>query len=158
MRISDWSSDVCSSDLRHAQKALEANVDGIIAIASGGGGHSGTYNPFAFLVELKPLMGDKTLLLGGCISDGAALAGAISAGADMGYIGTRFINTTESTASERLKQLLIESDITDVVYTAAVDGIGGLLLKQTDRQSFVSGNSVSVRFDIVFRRHIKQHN
>src|SRR3546814_12824707 len=96
----------------------------------GGGGHSGTYNPFAFLGERKPLMGDKTLLLGGCISDGAALAGAISAGADMGYIGTRFINTTESTASERLKRLLIESDITDVVYTDEVDGLG-------DRKSVV---------------------
>src|SRR3546814_4950385 len=76
-------------------------------------------------------MGDKTLLLGGCIIDGAALAGAISAGADMGYIGTRFINTTESTASERLKRLLIESDITDVVYTDEVDGLGGCWLKQT---------------------------
>jgi len=118
-------------NVRHAQKALEANVDGIIAIASGGGGHSGTYNPFAFLGELRPLVGDKALVLGGCISDGASLAGAIAAGADMGYIGTRFINTTESTASERLKQLLIESDITDVVYTDEVDGLGGSWLKQT---------------------------
>lgn len=118
-------------NVRHAKKALEANVDGIIAVSAGAGGHAGTYNPFAFMAELKPLMGDKTLILSGCIGDGHALAGAIAAGADLGYIGTRFVNTKESMASDRMKQLVIDSDITDIIYSAEVDGIGANWLRQT---------------------------
>ncbi|MCZ4341979.1 nitronate monooxygenase [Sphingomonadaceae bacterium G21617-S1] len=118
-------------NVRHAKKALEANVDGIIAVSGGAGGHSGTYNPFAFLGELKPIMGDKTLILAGCMSDGQAVAGAIAAGADLAYVGTRFVNTVESIASEKLKRLVLESDITDVVYTDQVDGIGSSFLRQT---------------------------
>ena len=118
-------------NVRHAKKGLEANVDGIIAVAGGAGGHSGTYNPFAFLGELKPLMGDKTLILAGCMSDGHAIAGAIAAGADLAYVGTRFVNTVESIASEKMKRLVIESNIDDVVYTDEVDGVGSSFLRQT---------------------------
>lgn len=118
-------------NIRHAKKALDANVDGIIAVSAGAGGHAGTYNPFAFLAELKPLMGDKTLILSGCIGDGHSLAGAVAAGADLGYVGTRFVNTRESIAADRMKQLVIESDITDIEYSAEVDGIGANWLKQT---------------------------
>lgn len=118
-------------NVRHAKKALEANVDGIIAVCGGGGGHSGTYNPFAFLGELKPVLEDKALILAGGMSDGQAVAGAIAAGADLAYLGTRFINTVESIASDKLKRLVLESDITDVVYTDAVDGMGSSFLRQT---------------------------
>lgn len=118
-------------NVRHAKKALEANVDGIIAVAGGAGGHAGTYNPFAFLGELKPIMGGKTLVLAGCMSDGQAVAGAITAGADLAYVGTRFVNTAESIASDKMKHAVLESDITNVVYTDEVDGIGGSFLKQT---------------------------
>jgi len=118
-------------NVRHAKKALEANVDGIIAVSGGGGGHSGTYNPFAFLGELKPVMDGKALILAGGMSDGQAVAGAIAAGADLAYLGTRFINTVESIASDKLKRLVLESDITDVVYTDAVDGMGSSFLRQT---------------------------
>jgi nitronate monooxygenase len=118
-------------NVRHAKKALDANVDGIIAVCAGAGGHSGTYNPFAFIGELKPLLGDKALILSGCIGNGHSLAGAIAAGADLGYIGTRFVNTKESIASERMKQLVIESDIRDVVYSSEIDGLGANWLRQT---------------------------
>ncbi|BDD65529.1 hypothetical protein Sj15T_05500 [Sphingobium sp. TA15] len=135
-------------NIRHAKKALDANVDGIIAVAGGAGGHSGTYNPLAFLGELKPIMGDKTLVLAGCIGDGSALAGAIAAGADLGYIGTRFINTIESTASDKLKQMVMDSDITDIVYSAEVDGIGGSWLKQTIPAKGHFGEITPSKFDI----------
>lgn len=118
-------------NIRHARRALEANVDGIIAVSNGAGGHAGTYNPFAFLAELKPLMGDKALILSGCIGDGHALAAAIAAGADFGYIGTRFVNTVESLADEKMKRMVIESGIEDIVYSAEVDGVGANWLKQT---------------------------
>ena len=118
-------------NVRHAKRAIEANVDGIIAVSAGAGGHAGTYNPFAFIGELKPLLGDKVLILSGCIGDGAALAGAIAAGADFGYIGTRFVNTVESLAAERMKQMVLDSDIDDIVYSAEVDGVGANWLRQT---------------------------
>lgn len=118
-------------NMRHAKRALEANVDGIIAVSAGAGGHAGIYNPFAFLAELKPLMGGKALILSGCIGDGSALAAAIAAGADFGYVGTRFVNTAESLAADRMKQLVIESDIDDIVYSAEVDGVGANWLRQT---------------------------
>lgn len=118
-------------NVRHAQRALEMNVDGIIAVSGGAGGHAGTYNPFPFLGELKPLVGDKTLILSGCVTGGASIAGAVAAGADLAYLGTRFINTRESLASEQMKQLVIDSDITDIVYSAEVDGMGANWLRQT---------------------------
>jgi len=118
-------------NMRHAKKALEANVDGIIAVTGGAGGHAGTYNPFAFMAELRPALGDKALILGGCIGNGGAMAGAIAAGADLIYTGTRFVNTQESMASPKMKNLILESDITDIVYSAEVDGVGANWLRQT---------------------------
>lgn len=119
-------------NVRHAQKALEANVDGIIAVCGGAGGHAGTYNPFAFIGELRPLMGpEKTLLVGGCIGDGYSMAAAIAAGADMAYVGTRMVNTKESGAQPQNKQLILDSNITDIVYSDKVDGVGANWLKAT---------------------------
>jgi nitronate monooxygenase len=118
--------------VRHAQKALDANVDGIIAVCGGAGGHAGTYNPFAFLGELRPLIGSRrTLVVGGCIGDGYSMAGAIAAGADLAYVGTRMVNTKESGAQEANKQLIIDSDITDILYSDKVDGVGANWLKAT---------------------------
>lgn len=118
-------------NMHHARRALEMNVDGIIAVCNGAGGHAGTYNPFAFIGELRPLMGDKTLILSGCIGDGSSVAGAIAAGADLAYVGTRLVNTAESMASAQMKQLIIDSDITDIIYSAEVDGVGANWLRQT---------------------------
>lgn len=118
-------------NMRHAKRALEAGVDGIIAVCAGAGGHAGLYNPFAFIGELRPLLGDKALILSGCMIDGAAIAGAIAAGADLAYVGTRFVNTTESLASERMKQMVIASNIDDIEYSAEVDGVGANWLRQT---------------------------
>lgn len=135
-------------NVRHAQRALEAKVDGIIAVSGGAGGHAGTYNPFAFLGELKPLVGDKTLILSGCVTDGASIAGAVAAGADLAYLGTRFINTRESLASERMKQLVIDADITDIVYSAEVDGMGANWLRQTLPERNLPAGENKERLDI----------
>ncbi|MFN4309613.1 MAG: NAD(P)H-dependent flavin oxidoreductase [Ferrovibrio sp.] len=118
-------------NMQHARRALEMNVDGIIAVCNGAGGHAGVYNPFAFIGELRPILGDKTLILSGCIGDGSSIAGAIAAGADLAYIGTRLVNTAESMASDQMKQLIIESNITDIIYSAEVDGVGANWLRQT---------------------------
>ena len=118
-------------NMRHAKRALEANVDGIIAVCHGAGGHAGQYNPFAFIGELRPLLGDKALILSGCMVDGGAIAGAVAAGADLAYVGTRFVNTTESLASDHMKQMVIASGIDDIEYSAEVDGVGANWLRQT---------------------------
>ena len=135
--------------LRHALKALDANVDGIIAVCDGAGGHAGTYNPFAFLAELRPLMGpDRTLLLGGCIGDGYSMAGAIAAGADLVYVGTRMAATRESSAQEGHKQLIVDSDITDIVYSDKVGGVGGNWLKSTIPQVAIEAEKIDPMEDV----------
>jgi nitronate monooxygenase len=110
-------------NIRHAEKALKAGVDGIIAVSAGAGGHAGTYNPLAFLAELQPLMGDKTLILSGAMSNGGHIAAAIAAGADLAYLGTRFIATHESMASDAYKNMLIGSSAKDIVYTPKISGV-----------------------------------
>ncbi len=107
---------------RHAEKAAEAGVDGLILVAAGAGGHAGTINPMPLVAEIKKFY-DKTILLSGCISTGRDIASAMQMGADLAYIGTRFINTNESKASEEYRQMIIKSGASDVVYTAAISGV-----------------------------------
>jgi nitronate monooxygenase len=135
--------------VRHALKALDANVDGIIAVCGGAGGHAGTYNPFAFLAELRPLIRpDRTLLLGGCIGDGYAMAGAIAAGADLVYVGTRMAATRESGAQAGHKQLIVDSDITDIVYSDQVAGVGGNWLKSTIPPAAIEAGTIDPMDDV----------
>ncbi|RLP55306.1 MAG: nitronate monooxygenase [Ketobacter sp.] len=107
---------------RHAQKAAEAGVDGLIAVCAGAGGHAGTTNPFALVHEIRSFF-DKTLLLAGCINNGSDVASALQMGADLAYMGTRFINTVESQADQEYKQMVIDCDSKDIVHTPAVSGV-----------------------------------
>jgi nitronate monooxygenase len=109
-------------NLRHAEKALEAGVDGLIAVSAGAGGHAGALSPFAFLADLRRLT-DRTLILAGAISTGRDIAAARLLGADLAYLGTRFIATRESVADEGYKQMLVASAAKDVVYTPAISGV-----------------------------------
>ena len=118
--------DVISA--RHAEKAIEAGVDGVIAVSGGAGGHAGTINPFALIAELRPIVGDKMLVLSGAISTGGAVAGAIAAGADLAYMGTRFIATTESLAPAEYKQMIVDSASKDIVYTPKISGVNANFL------------------------------
>jgi nitronate monooxygenase len=107
---------------RHAEKAAEAEVDGLILVAAGAGGHAGTINPMSLIAEVKKFY-DKTILLSGCISTGRDIASALQMGADLAYMGTRFINTTESQATAEYRKMIIESGASDVVYTASISGV-----------------------------------
>lgn len=117
---------------RHAEKAAEAGVDGLILVSAGAGGHAGTYNPFAFLPEIRRFF-KKTILLAGAISDGRGVAAARMLGADLAYMGTRFIATKESLAPDGFKEMIVAGNAADIVYTPAISGIHGSFLKESIR-------------------------
>ena len=95
-------------NVRHARKAAEAGVDGLILVCAGAGGHAGTLSPFALLPEVRKFF-DKTIVLAGAISNGASVLAAQALGADLAYMGTRFIAVKEANASEEYKQMIIKS-------------------------------------------------
>ncbi len=107
---------------RHAQKASGAGVDGLILVAAGAGGHAGTINPMTLVAEIKKFY-PGTIILSGCISTGRDIASALQMGADLAYMGTRFINTKESQAPEGYRKMIMEAASSDVVYTAAISGV-----------------------------------
>ena len=111
--------DVASK--RHAEKALEAGADALIAVCGGAGGHTGTINPFALVNEIREIT-DKPIILAGGMSHGKDILAAQAMGACMVYMGTRFIATEESLAPAAYHQALIEGGANDVYYTAALDG------------------------------------
>ena len=113
---------------RHAEKAAEAGVDGLILVAAGAGGHAGTLNPMALINEIKQFF-NKTILLSGCISTGNDIASAIQMGADLAYMGTRFINVDESMAEQSYKEMIMSSKAEDIIYTAAVSGVNANFLR-----------------------------
>ena len=122
-RVHAWGGIVLHDviNLRHAQKALEAGVDGLILVCAGAGGHAGTMSPFALAGEVRRMF-DGPLALSGAIGTGDALLAALATGCDLGYIGTRFIAATESMAPDGYKQMLVDSRAADVVYTDHFSG------------------------------------
>ncbi len=106
----------------HAQKAINVGVDGLILVTAGAGGHAGTLNPIPFIQEIRSMF-DGIILLGGCLSNGKDVATALQMGADLAYMGTRFINTDEAKAPEAYKDMIIASGTRDIVYTAAISGV-----------------------------------
>jgi nitronate monooxygenase len=115
-------------NLRHAQKAAEAGVDGLIAVCAGAGGHAGLLNPFAFVAEIRQIF-DKTVILSGAITHGRQIAAAQLMGADLAYLGTRFINTRESLAPAGYKEMILASTAKDIVYTPAISGVHANFLR-----------------------------
>jgi nitronate monooxygenase len=115
-------------NIRHAQKALEAGVDGLILVCAGAGGHAGMLSPFALVREVRRFF-DGPIALSGAITDGAGVLAAEAAGADFAYIGTRFIATREANAPDAYKQMIVRSKAADVVYTPYFTGVHGNYLK-----------------------------
>ncbi len=115
---------------RHAEKAAEAGVDGLILVSAGAGGHGGTINPFALINEIRAFF-DKTIVLAGCLSTGQDIAAALQMGADAVYMGTRFINTKESMAEEAYKEMIQTAKADDIRYTKAVSGVFANFLSQS---------------------------
>ena len=115
---------------RHAEKAAEAGVDGLIAVAAGAGGHAGTWSPFALIAEIRQFF-DKTLLLAGCLNHGHEILAAQLLGADLAYFGTRFIGTTESHAPDAYKEMLLTARAADIMHTPAVSGVPASFMRQS---------------------------
>ncbi|GHD12858.1 NAD(P)H-dependent flavin oxidoreductase [Tianweitania populi] len=113
---------------RHAEKAAEAGVDGIIAVAAGAGGHAGALSPFALVSEIRSIF-DGTIVLSGAMSNGRQIAAARVMGADMAYLGTRFIATKEALVSEEQKAMLVASNAADIFYTPAISGVNANFLR-----------------------------
>lgn len=113
---------------RHAEKAAEAGVDGIIAVAAGAGGHAGTLSPFALVQEIRAVFAG-TILLGGAISTGAQVAAARAMGADLAYMGTRFLATREAMIPEAQKRMMQEARAADILYTPAISGVAANFLR-----------------------------
>ena len=115
-------------NVKHAQKAAEQGVDGLILVCTGAGGHAGTLSPFALVREVKQWF-NGTILLSGAIGDGFAVAGALAMGADLAYIGSRFIASQEANAEAEYKDMLVASAADDIVYSSLFTGIHGNYLK-----------------------------
>lgn len=115
-------------NIRHAQKAIEQRVDGIITVCSGAGGHAGTMSPFALVKEVREIF-DGTIILSGAMSRGNDVLAALAIGADLAYVGTRFIATQEANATHKYKNMIVDSSAADIVYTSLFTGVSGSYLK-----------------------------
>ena len=115
-------------NVRHAEKALEAGVDGLILVCSGAGGHAGPYSPFALVSEVRRFY-DGPIILSGAITRGEHILAAQAMGADIAYMGTRFIATEEANAPGDYKQMILDSSAKDIVYTNLFTGVHGNYLR-----------------------------
>ncbi|VVD67523.1 NAD(P)H-dependent flavin oxidoreductase [Pandoraea terrigena] len=117
-------------NLRHANKALEAGVDGLILVAAGAGGHAGTLSPFALVGEVRKRF-DGPIVLSGAIANGGSILAAQAMGADLAYIGTRFIASSEANASDTYKHAIVEANANDIIYTNLFTGVSGNYIRQS---------------------------
>ena len=117
-------------NVRHAEKALEAGVDGLILVCAGAGGHAGTLSPFALIGEVRRFF-DGPIVLSGAIASGNSILAALAAGADLAYIGTRFLATPEASVPDRYKEEILKAAASDIVYTDLFSGVNGNYLKHS---------------------------
>lgn len=115
-------------NVRHARKAIEQGVDGIITVCAGAGGHAGTLSPFALVREVREIF-DGTIILSGSMTRGGDVLAAQAMGADLAYIGTRFIATEEANATAAYKEMIVASKADDIVYSSLFTGVHGSYLK-----------------------------
>ncbi|ANO51334.1 NAD(P)H-dependent flavin oxidoreductase [Woeseia oceani] len=138
-------------NVRHAEKAIAQGVDGIIAVCAGAGGHAGTSSPFALVKEIREIF-DGTVILSGSMSCGNDILAAQAIGADLAYMGTRFIATQEANAPASYKEMIVSSKSADIVYTSLFTGVHGSYLKGSivnaglDPQQLPEGNKEKMNF------------
>jgi nitronate monooxygenase len=120
--------------MRHARKAIEQGVDGVIAVCAGAGGHAGPVSPFALLKEIRREF-DGAIILSGSMSSGADVLAARALGADLAYMGTRFIATEEANAMPAYKEMIVDSACADITYTSLFTGVHGSYLKGSIRNA-----------------------
>ena len=128
---------------RHARNAIKKGADGLIAVAAGAGGHAGTLSPFALVQEIRQWF-DGPLLLSGAIANGGAILAAEAMGADMAYIGSPFIATTEARATDEYKKMIVESKAADIVYSNLFTGVHGNYLKGSVRNAGMDPDNLPV--------------
>ncbi len=135
-------------NLRHAGKAIDAGVDGLIAVAAGAGGHTGRASPFALVNEIRQVF-DGTLLLSGAMATGVDIAAAQMMGADLAYLGTRFIGTRECRSQDGYKEMIVESSLSDIVETDRVSGVNASFLAPSLADAGLhEGNGVTAELEI----------
>jgi len=127
--------------VRHAKKAAEQEVDGLILVCAGAGGHAGALSPFALVREVKEWF-DGTIILSGSIGDGYSVASSLALGADLAYMGTRFIATEEANADIGYKKMLEESAASDIVYSSLFTGVHGNYLKPSIDKAGLDSNNL----------------
>jgi len=115
---------------RHAEKAAEQGVDGVIAVCAGAGGHAGLLSPFALVKQVREVF-SGTIILAGAMSSGSDVLAAQAMGADLAYLGTRFIATEESNAAAGYKQMVVDSGADDIVYTSLFSGVSANFLRDS---------------------------
>lgn len=118
------------TNVKHAKRALQAGVDGLILVCAGAGGHAGTLSPFALVTSVREFY-DGPIILSGAISNGASILAAQAAGADLAYMGTRFIATEEANAADAYKQAVVDSAAEDIIYTNLFTGVHGNYLRSS---------------------------
>ena len=116
--------------IRHAKKALDAGVDGLILVAAGAGGHAGMLSPFALVGEVRKFF-DGPIALSGSIASGGAVLAAQAMGADFAYIGTRWLATKEANTSPDYRDAILGSNAADVIYTNLFTGVHGNYLRKS---------------------------
>ena len=116
--------------IRHAEKALEAGVDGLILVAAGAGGHAGMLSPFALVGEVRRMF-DGAIILSGAIANGGSILAAQAMGADLAYMGTRFIATREAHAADSYKKAIVDAQAADIIYTALFTGVHGNYIRES---------------------------
>jgi nitronate monooxygenase len=138
-------------DDRFARKAIEKGADGIIAVASGAGGHAGRWSPFALIQEIREWF-DGPLILSGAIANGGSVLAARAAGADLAYVGSPFIATEEANAPDAYKQAIVDSGAADIVYSDLFTGVHGNYLRSSivnaglDPDNLAAGNLDTMKF------------
>ncbi|WP_110927900.1 NAD(P)H-dependent flavin oxidoreductase [Bacillus massiliglaciei] len=137
------------STVAFAKKAAEAGVDGLILVASGAGGHAGEINSFAFVESVRTFF-DGIILLAGGITTGSGILAAQAAGADLAYMGTRFIVAEESLAQEDYRQMLIDSTHEDIILTDAFSGVNCNMLKPSIVKAGMDPEQLIKKEDINF--------
>lgn len=143
--VHDWGGKVFHdvTNLRFAAKAIDAGVDGLVCIGSGGGGHCGALNALSFIPRVRQ-MWEGTIIFAGSVSSGAAIRAAEILGADLAYLGTRFIATRESLAPDAYKAQLVACGADDLIYTERVTGVPANWLKPSLRQAGLDPDALPV--------------
>jgi len=137
------------NSVAYAKKSAAAGVDGLVLVAAGAGGHTGPISAFSFLPAVREFFSGP-IVLGGGIVDGAGVRAAEVLGATFGYIGTRFIATTESIAAEGHKQMLVDTTEEDIICTAHFTGVPANYLKPSIIKAGIDPESLGVRAEKKF--------